>query len=399
MANILKHKQSSVAGKVPATTDLALGELAINTRDGKLYLKKNVSGTESIVDVTGGGIAPATATSLGGVKGFTNMTVTGDGSLSMSQANVFSALGFTPASTVAPQFTGYAQFLSGFGAIHNNGGGYAVRVVSNSANNYGAIQWVNNAGTNDWGYLTMRGANTFVWQTANGGDGLGNYASFNINGGPVYIRDITAGGGEASDWPVPSLSIASFDDYSSSTYLSFQLRDDGNYATGAGFWNFRLQNVASKTVSDSATHLELTGPGNLRMLAGSSGGVLMTNGATSWSSWSDENLKEIIEPITGAVQKVRTLRTVIGRYKKDDETVRRPFLIAQDVQKVLPEAVSISTLFDDPDPENHRAPVNSADYLALSYSDTIPLLVAAINELSKTVDDLTAEVAALKSAA
>lgn len=399
MANILKHKQSSVAGKVPATTDLALGELAINTRDGKLYLKKNVSGTETIVDVTGGGITPATGTNLGGVKGFTNLTVATDGALSLTQANVGSALGYTPASLVAPQFTGYPQFLNGFGAVHNNTGGYAMRVVSNSANNYGAIQWTNNAGTVDWGYLTMRGANTFVWQTASGGDGVANHASFNLNGGPVYIRDITAGGGEASDWPAPSLSIASFDDYSSSTYLSFQLRDDGNYTTGAGFWNFRLQNVASKTVSDSETHLELTGPGNLRMLAGASGGVLMTNGATSWSSWSDENLKEIIEPITNAVQKVGTLRTVIGRYKKDDNSVRRPFLIAQDVEKVLPEAVSVSTLFDEPDPENPRAPVNSADYLALSYSDTIPLLVAAIKELSQTVDDLKSEVAALKSAA
>jgi hypothetical protein len=44
-------KRSAVASKVPQTTDLALGELAINTFDGKLYLKKNVSGTESIISV------------------------------------------------------------------------------------------------------------------------------------------------------------------------------------------------------------------------------------------------------------------------------------------------------------------------------------------------------------
>lgn len=52
MANTIKVRQSSVAGKVPTTAQLALGELAINTTDGKLFLKKNVSGTESIVDVT-----------------------------------------------------------------------------------------------------------------------------------------------------------------------------------------------------------------------------------------------------------------------------------------------------------------------------------------------------------
>lgn len=46
----IKIKRSSVPAKAPATTDLVLGELAINTYDGKLYLKKN-NGTESIVEV------------------------------------------------------------------------------------------------------------------------------------------------------------------------------------------------------------------------------------------------------------------------------------------------------------------------------------------------------------
>lgn len=40
-------------GAVPTTSQIQLGELAINTYDGKLYLKKNVSGTESIVQVGG----------------------------------------------------------------------------------------------------------------------------------------------------------------------------------------------------------------------------------------------------------------------------------------------------------------------------------------------------------
>lgn len=52
MAQVIKVKQSSVAGKVPTTTQLQLGELALNTTDGKLYFKKNVSGSESIVTVS-----------------------------------------------------------------------------------------------------------------------------------------------------------------------------------------------------------------------------------------------------------------------------------------------------------------------------------------------------------
>ena len=52
MAQVIKVKQSSVAGKVPTTAQLQQGELALNTTDGKLYFKKNVSGSESIVTVS-----------------------------------------------------------------------------------------------------------------------------------------------------------------------------------------------------------------------------------------------------------------------------------------------------------------------------------------------------------
>jgi hypothetical protein len=66
MANTVKLKRSAVPAKVPATTDLQLGELAVNTYDGKLYLKKD-DGTESVVQVGGGAgsgdvVGPSSAT-------------------------------------------------------------------------------------------------------------------------------------------------------------------------------------------------------------------------------------------------------------------------------------------------------------------------------------------------
>jgi hypothetical protein len=54
MAQTIKIKRSAVAGKAPAVGDLALGELALNTYDGKLYTKKD-NGTASIVELSGGG--------------------------------------------------------------------------------------------------------------------------------------------------------------------------------------------------------------------------------------------------------------------------------------------------------------------------------------------------------
>jgi len=50
MANTVVLKRSAVQGRNPTTSDLALGELALNTYDGNLFFKKD-SGTASIVSV------------------------------------------------------------------------------------------------------------------------------------------------------------------------------------------------------------------------------------------------------------------------------------------------------------------------------------------------------------
>jgi hypothetical protein len=108
------------------------------------------------------------------------------------------------------------------------------------------------------------------------------------------------------------------------------------------------------------------------ILNNASTGVSITSGATSWSAVSDERLKDIIEPIGNAVAKVGSLRSVIGKYKTDSEGTRRSFLIAQDVQSVLPEAVDTT----------------NADAFGVRYSEVIPLLVAAIKELTARVQTL-----------
>jgi len=51
MAQTVKLKRSNVADAEPSTSDLALGELAMNTRDGKIYMRKtNSGGSDTIID-------------------------------------------------------------------------------------------------------------------------------------------------------------------------------------------------------------------------------------------------------------------------------------------------------------------------------------------------------------
>jgi len=133
------------------------------------------------------------------------------------------------------------------------------------------------------------------------------------------------------------------------------------YASSTGEWGFTN-----------------TGGGLIKVVNGSLG-VSLVSGGTSWGSLSDERKKNIAEPIADALDKTSRLRTVMGTYK-DDPSNRHPFLITQDVQKVLPEAISI----------------DKDGYLSLRYTEVIPLLTAAIKELKAKNDALEARIAALE---
>jgi hypothetical protein len=131
-------------------------------------------------------------------------------------------------------------------------------------------------------------------------------------------------------------------------------------STSGSYWRFGADASNNYTIYSSNT----------------SGGQYMGNAATTWTARSDERLKDIIEPITDAANKVSSLRAVIGKFKSDEDGTRRSFLIAQDVQAVLPEAVSIAP----------RKEGEDTDYLGVAYTDVIPLLVAAIKELKAEFD-------------
>lgn len=67
-----------------------------------------------------------------------------------------------------------------------------------------------------------------------------------------------------------------------------------------------------------------------------------------------------------------------------EKTTTEIGLVAQEVQKVIPEAVDI------PEDENR-------DLWSISYSSLIPVLVKAIQEQQKQIEDLKREIQTIKS--
>jgi len=102
---------------------------------------------------------------------------------------------------------------------------------------------------------------------------------------------------------------------------------------------------------------------------------------------SDERLKHDIEPITDALDKVKQLNGVTFTYNADDK--KSAGLIAQDVEKVLPSAVS--------EKELALKQNDGEKYKVLQYDQTIGLLVEAIKELSTALQEATKRIETLEN--
>ena len=149
-----------------------------------------------------------------------------------------------------------------------------------------------------------------------------------------------------------------------------------NSTNNAGYKISVNGSVRGYVFADASTYyIESANSTRIRVWVNSANGVYLDAGNTSWTSNSDERLKTALTPITDALNKVSQLRSVIGRFKTDEESVKRSFLIAQDVQSVLPEAINID---------------KETGMLGVQYTEVIPLLVASIKELKAELDALKA---------
>jgi len=164
-------------------------------------------------------------------------------------------------------------------------------------------------------------------------------------------------------------------------------------ATGTGDAGVRLASATTVKWSisndQSDTHrLEITDP--------SGDGVYMDQDDTSWNSASDERMKENLVELTGAVEKLKTLRCTYYNPKHLIDAPTKIGLIAQDVYEVYPEVVS-----GNPDDEyeyiEHQEAVEgvseeiNADHknaMGIAYSELVPVLVKAVQELSAKVEAL-----------
>jgi len=152
---------------------------------------------------------------------------------------------------------------------------------------------------------------------------------------------------------------------------------------GAGYSGFHwLDGTAYYIGQNSAVRA-------LRLYSGAeTAGVALTNGSTSWGTFSDERLKYDVEPIENALESLSELRTVKYRLKNVDEpdSQKKLGVVAQDLVGVLDEVLDPIQISDD-----------DTEYMAVRYTELVPVLIKAIQEQQETITALTARIEQLEN--
>ena len=125
------------------------------------------------------------------------------------------------------------------------------------------------------------------------------------------------------------------------------------------------------TINDFRIAAENTTNG-LVITAGGSGGVKLTNTATSWVSNSDITLKNVTGTYETPLDDIAQIEAIKFTWKSDKTNRPQVGVSAQSVQKVIPEAVE----------------ADNEGILGVRYTEIIPLLIASIQELKAEVDSL-----------
>jgi hypothetical protein len=139
MANKIILKKTSTASKVPLSTDLEVGEIAVNLADQKLY-SKNASGTVIVVGqgvggsgtVTSVGITPSTGVTVSGSPVTTSGNITVGLSTKLTAIENLSGAGFITQNGSGAIAGRTIQAGTGISVAHGNGSSQDP-VITNSA--------------------------------------------------------------------------------------------------------------------------------------------------------------------------------------------------------------------------------------------------------------------------
>ena len=301
---------------------------------------------------------------------------------------------------------GQARFIAGnYGVIHRNDGSIYYILTTASGDQYGAynalrpfaINLTTGIVTMSNGVIVNNGLTVNQSSTINGGLTVNggqtiNSGGITVSGGANISGSATISGGLTLD----NLNLTSNQSVAGALNVTSNITGSSSLTLGGPIYLNNSQAIISKDSSNTyRTLLSLgsdnyvnifnagnntvrilnqAGNANLVTLSDSSGNLTATGDVTAYS---DERLKKDVKTIDNALEKVNQLRGV--SYERIDSGKKQIGVIAQEVEKVIPEVV-----------------LDGEDYKSVSYGNIVGLLIEAIKDLNKEVESLKEQLNAKK---
>jgi len=402
--NTIITKNSTAPGIVPLATELAVGELAVNVADNKLYVKDNTGTVSLLNDV------PSPTDTLQSL-----LPVDGTGSgLDADLLDGLHASSFQPAGTyntiigtdtdvstsgsvIIDDIQVTDGVITSIGTRTLTIGDLGYTVSTNSSNNT-LVQRTSS------GYIRASYFNTTSNSVASGLTSM--FAETNGDG---YLRKATAGAvrifiGKVND----SNLLDGLNLHSSSTgqfnvvpkiqsngameigrYLDF------HYAADSDNFDWRMDISGS---TNPALYFS-NDAGTKRFEFHDSGLFRADNDIVAF--YSDERLKENIRPIENALDKISKWQAVHYTATQQahdlsngafDPSKAQIGLLAQEVQEDFPEVIEPAPFDIDSDGSS----ISGEDYLTMQYHKIVPVLVSALQEQMEINKDLQDQINKLK---
>lgn len=202
--------------------------------------------------------------------------------------------------------------------------------------------------------------------------GLGNYATARTNLGLGTMATQTA-----TDYALLNGSSTITVTKSSSTAAAFTT-SGGGLTSYLGPQGLSI-GAASTYISGDSTQVAIGTSTKSWTFSNATGNGVAVNG--SWINGSDRRIKENIVPVTDGLSTVAAFNPVKFSYKGDNAPVADRFgLIAQELEQVVPDVV-----YTEPNEK-----LGLEDFKAVAYTELVPILIKAIQELKAEVDALKA---------
>lgn len=317
--------------------------------------------------------------------------------------------GLTVEGNVGINTTTPTALLDVQGGTISSGNGRGINLIAESTSYGGGGDIVLNSGSGEGGQaggiIQIEGANLangkagdITIRSGGGREGGGNIDIITGNGqaGSGYINIETTRGGNGGSGPItihtgngPEASAGSIKIYTGST-------------TGSPGANFISLETGSLPYGDNSIYLktggiDMTGKSDIFLegknivLQPDPDSLVKINGSGTytgtWTQASDKRFKKNVEPIKNAVDKVQQLNGVSYEFKSD-EFPEKNFadgkqigLIAQDVEKIFPELIK----------------TDNEGYKSIAYQNMVAVLIEAVKEQQKSIDELKKEVLELKT--